>query len=191
MWAVIAIVVVWIVIASVAGRLTSAVVGFAVFFSPLAGGITYAISNSGWFALFAGLVLIGIASDKHQSDKEKERKAEAERRRELRELAEKRKLEEERKAEIQIAARYISRMDDNEAKYLYRDYEKYYLDEKMFDDVKTNFENRIIEKARPIREAEELRLAEEEAKQEAIEEEKWEEEQNLLTKRYGNNGAEQ
>ena len=82
---------------------------------------------------------------------------------------------------------YIAQMVtvDEEASQIYADYLNYYVTKKMFGEVKTNFENRLIAKAKPIREAEELRLAEEEAREAEIEREKFEKEQRRLKARYG------
>ncbi|MFZ1106780.1 MAG: hypothetical protein WAN43_00345 [Rhodomicrobium sp.] len=78
---------------------------------------------------------------------------------------------------------------DKEALELCNDYENYYVAELMSEDIKINFEDRLIAKAKAMREAEELRLANEEAEREAREREQLEREQKRLITRYGRNGV--
>ena len=192
MWAVLTVLAVWVIIAMIVASLSSPGIGCAVFFAPLAYFITYQISNNNQLSWIIGLgliVLVAISNEIDANFAEKENlKAENERKL----IDEKRRIDSLKKAEIANAAFYVSQMDDEEAAELYSDYQKYYLSGEMLDDVKSNFENRLIAKAKPMREAEELCLAEEEAREaeeearrRAIEHEEFEKEQRRLNARYG------
>jgi hypothetical protein len=100
-----------------------------------------------------------------------------------------------REEEIENSAYELEQLEadcsDKEALEIYEDYETYYVTGLMSEDIKTNFENRLIAKAKAMREAEELRLAQEEAEERAREREQLERERKRMIARYGSKGVEQ
>ena len=184
MWWVIFI---WTVVSIIIGSFGGIGCGFSFLIAPMVYMITYSLSQNHLYAALASLSPMGFAIGINEDKKEKAAKKRTE------ELADVRwKLEERRRKEAreqEVAAAYHCLLEvgvkDPEAIDLCNDYKNYYLPDRLYDDLKRNFENKILAKAKPLIEAEELKRQKQEAIQEALEQEQYEKVQAMLAAKYG------
>ncbi|MGO9174036.1 MAG: hypothetical protein ACLP7P_19020 [Rhodomicrobium sp.] len=178
MWIIIFI---WIAASIVIGSLSSATIGFAIFFSPLVYMLTYIFSTDHRVSAIASLGLIGLAIGVFQEKQEKAKKNAAEERRSDRIKEEERRCKAARRAEVENAYDYLMNEADLESRDLCNDYKQYYSKNRLHGELECNFEEKIIAKAKPLIDAEELRRRE----QEAIARQLFEKEEQMFAAKYG------
>ena len=184
MWWVIFI---WIVVSIIIGSFSGIGCGFSFFLAPVVYMISYALSQNHLYAALASLSPMGIAVGVNEDKKEKASKRREEELAETRWKFEERRRKEAREQEVRAAYHCLLEVNikDAEANDLCNDYKNYYITDHLYDNLKRNFEDRIIAKAKPLIEAEEFRRQEQEAIQEALEQEQYEKEQAMLAAKYG------
>jgi hypothetical protein len=161
----------WIVLCWIIGAASCVLIGLGLFFAPIMGGITFAVSKSaaaGWLTAAALIITpIGYYSDKRErEEKEKRAKIEAETIKRI-EAQERRKVQEDVRKAYEALKEHS---DSEEAKQFCKDYEDFYRKDLMETEITFAFEVKIIELARPFIEAKELQ-------EEQEEEARWQEEE--------------
>lgn len=182
---VIFIIFIWTVASIIIGSFGGIGWGISLFLAPVIYIITYALSQNHLVAAMASVSPMGLAISINEGKKEKAAKKKNEELADARWKLEERQRKEAREGEVRTAYHYLSKANDEEALDLCNDYRNYYETGRLCDNLKRNFENRIIAKAKPLIEAEELERQEQEAIQEALEQERYEKEQAMLAAKYG------